>query len=502
MINFLKKYYSEIILVLVLVVGFCYRIYGLKANSSFWVDEASTARFGRSVLETGLPKIKLTGFSENAYYTTVYLTAASFKLLGTSEFTARIPEVVFGTLVILAVFLLGKEIFNKYVGLGASFLTAFSYIQIAWSRQARGYVILEFFFLLTLLFLWKFSVKKNLSLFLFLLIFLVLSFLTHYLGLILVPIALIYLFIYNPRLFLSKISLLTLISVLFLVFILLGREYVFNFLLETKLIDLIRQNFISYYHSLFWRQYPIFIFLSLISFLTWFLYKKLKIAGLFLITTGLYLFVISFLLRVPFEKYALVIFPIIFIISSSSLFDIAGYLTQKKTLQIFIFAILIGFILINGNKFSLKPKSFYTLNLDMREIPENDYQGFYNLVRAKMASVDEKKVAIVDISSDFASWYLGEGKQMFIPRNDYKESVKINSNTGAVIIHNFKDFMEVYQNYPYGFVVLVEHNFRFYPDGLVKFTRENLRLEKKNDFAWFSPDWNRWPVELYSWGFN
>jgi hypothetical protein len=37
---------------------------------------------------------------------------------------------------------------------------------------------------------------------------------------------------------------------------------------------------------------------------------------------------------------------------------------------------------------------------------------------------------------------------------------------------------------------------------VVDFVRENLVLEKREERAAFSPDWNYWPVELYSWGFE
>jgi len=500
--SFFKKNYIGIILILVIILGFVYRINGLKANYSFWVDEASTARFGRSVLETGLPKIELTGFSERAYYTTAYLTGLAFKIFGANEFAARLPEVIFGTLVILAVYWLGKEIFNKYIGLGVSLFTAFSYIQIAWSRQARGYVILEFFFLLTLLFLWRFSKKGDIKSLVFLLVFLILSSLTHYLGLILVPIILIFLVIYNRRLFLSKIFPLLLIATFLIVFMFLGWRHLLNFLLGIKLANLIKGNFVAYYHSLFWRQYSLLTFLCFLGLISlWFKREKEKF-WLFLLSLVVYFLVVSLFLHVPFEKYVLPIFPTFFLVAVYGLWQIAGLFFKDKKKTTLIFFLLVAFILFNGNKFSLKPRTFYTLNYDMREIPEHDYKGLYDLVKAKMAPIEKEKVAIVDISSDLPAWYLGEGSLVFSPRNDVAADVKINENTGAIFIHNLEEFKDVYQNHPYGFVVLVEHNFRFYPEGLVKFVRENLRLEKKEEFAWFSPDWNQWPIELYSWGFD
>ncbi|MBM3209527.1 hypothetical protein FJZ40_04530, partial [Candidatus Shapirobacteria bacterium] len=193
MMKLVKGHWLQAVLVFLLAIGFFYRINGLDKNYSFWTDEASTARFARGILETGVPQIKSTGFREDSYFVTHYLTAASFFVFGEDEFAARIPEVVFGTLLILAVFYFGKVIFNnQYLGLGAALLTTFSYAQITWSRQARGYVILEVFFLLSLFFLYQIGqANKKRDYFAFFLLTL-LSIWTHSLGLILIPIGIVY----------------------------------------------------------------------------------------------------------------------------------------------------------------------------------------------------------------------------------------------------------------------------------------------------------------------
>jgi len=206
-------------------------------------------------------------------------------------------------------------------------------------------------------------------------------------------------------------------------------------------------------------------------------------------------------LHVPFEKYVLPIFPMFFLIAVYGLWQISGLFFKDKKRMTLIFFLLVAFILFNGNKFSLKPRTFYSLNYDMREIPEIDHQGIYQIVSEKSQDKDQKDIAIVDIDADVPAWYLGEGTADFIPRNDVREE-KYNKDTGGVYLKSINDFEEIYEKYPFGFLVLVEHNFRFYPEGLVDFARKNLSLEKREEFAPFSPDWNRWPVELYSWGFE
>lgn len=499
MISFIKKYYIEIAVALVFIAGLYFRIYGLKNNYSFWVDEASTARFGRAILESNYPKIQTTGYSEEAYYTTHYLTGYFFKLFGVSEYTARLPEVIIGSLVILATFLLGKELFGKQVGFASCLFVAFSYIQITWSRQARGYVILELFFIMALFFLYRFVKYVKTKDLLFLLLFLILSYLTHPLGLILVPIVFV-LFLENRK----SISILFKVnkSVLFIfifvsasmVFLLRGFIFSHLFFALEQLFD--DNKFISYYHSLFWRQYPVFIFLMFLGFLILMFNGKRKEFNFFLIALLCYFLMVCFFNSVPFEKYIFPVFPLIFIISSFSLKQISSNLFKSG--KSVLFFVLVGFIVINGNKFTLKPKTFYSMNIDMKEIPEIDYKGIYMLVKEKTLLINKKDFAVVEIDADAPAWYLGEGIAGYIPTND--KSTLFDPNRGYKIIGSLEEFKKVKEEYRYGFINLIEHNFRFYPEGLVEYARLNLKLERKDQYAPFSPDWNHWPVELYSWG--
>ena len=419
-----------------------------------------------------------------------------------SEFAARLPEVIFGSLVVLATYFLGKELFGKQIGFASCLFIAFSYIQIAWSRQARGYVILDFFFLLILRFLYRFTKYIKIKDFILFILFLALSIFTHPLGFVLFPISFIFLAQEKNQslFFLSKMR--KLIFFLFLpIFFLLvfpkGESMVLYFL------DLFRQllrgeNFVSYYHSLFWRQYPIFVFLSFVGFLVLIFNKKKKEFFFLLISLFCYVFMVCFLGEVPFEKYVFPVFPLVFIISSFSLKQISSVLFKSR--KNILFFVLVGFILVNGNKFSLKPKAFYSLNFDMREIPEIDYKGIYQVVKEKTTNINKQDLAIIEIDADAPAWYLGEGINGFIPRKDSLSAIDVGRGYNRFV--SLDEFKKIQKEHRYGFVNLIEHNFRFYPEGLVEYVRSNLKLEKKQQYAPFSPDWNYWPVELYSWGFS
>lgn len=494
-------------LIILLAVGFFYRIYGLWLNYSFWTDEAATARYGRGVLETGFAKIKETNFTSDAYFVTHYLTGFSFAVFGQNEFAARLPEVVFGTILIGVIYLLGSKLFGPAVGLGGAFLTTFSYIQIAWSRQARGYSIFEVFFILTLFWLYKLlEDKKIFSLFAFL-VFLTLTVLTHTLGLVLVPIIILFWLICAKSLkalFSSKIFWISVLAVIFLLLFLPVTKKIGEYLLSYKLSRFWQgENFLSYYHSLFWRGYPLLVFLAFLGLaVTWFKEKNRQVKVLFFLTIFLvYLIFVSFFVHVPFEKYTLALFPLLFLCSSVGLYKISGLFFEKKSYRQAVYLLLLVFILFNGNKFTFKPKRFYSLNFDMREIPEVDYKGIYQMIAQKIKEFDRTSVAIVDIDEDVPAWYLGEGRNYFNPRNDMAGEEK-SLSVWATYIHSQDEFKKIQSRFKYGFLVLLEHNFRFYPEGLVDYARSNLKLERKEEYPWFSPDWNRWPVEVYSWGFN
>ena len=496
----LKNKIDDLILLFAIFFGFIFRLYGLSKNYSFWVDEASTARFGRAVLEAGIPKIN--GYLLDAYYVTHYLTGVSFHFFGQNEFAARLPEVIFGTLLIYAIYFLGKNIFNSQVGTAAGLLTAFSYLQIAWSRQARGYVILECFFVFYLAFFYLAQKHKSRVSYKFMAaIFLLLAIFTHTLGLTLIIISAVFLLLKNglKKINFKLIFFFVLLFSSILLFFPIGKS-LYRYLIRECLPNLLTgRNFISYYHSLFWRNYPLLILMSAICFILLWQKKEKNILIFFSSVFIVYLFTVVFLLFVPFEKYVLVLFPMFLLISSYALYELTKSLFGEKRSK-YLFYLLIFFILINGNKFTLKPKLFYSLNFDMREIPEIDYKKYYQLVAGRAKTVGFEKMAVVDIDEDAPAWYLGENKNFFNPRNDVSGKIKSNS-VGAVFIHNLDEFENVYRDYRYGFVFLIEHNFRFYPQGLVEFVRKNMYLEGKDSFASFSPDWNYWPVELYSWGF-
>ncbi len=141
-----------IILFALLLGGGFLRIYRLAA-APYWMDEGYTINAVSALADHGAPVLD----SGKTYSCTLYCapTAWITSVFGKSAFSYRILAALVGTLFILVAFAAGTTFANRNVGIIAAFFAAFSYYQIAWSRQARWYSLFEIFFWLALICFWK-----------------------------------------------------------------------------------------------------------------------------------------------------------------------------------------------------------------------------------------------------------------------------------------------------------------------------------------------------------
>lgn len=113
-------------------------------EQSLWIDEGFTLNAVRSIGERGVPLLDSGRFYGNGVANT-YLVALSEKIFGSDPFnpwSARLPAALFGTALVIAVYILAKELTgDEILSLSAAFVIAFSTWEIAWSRQARGYAL-------------------------------------------------------------------------------------------------------------------------------------------------------------------------------------------------------------------------------------------------------------------------------------------------------------------------------------------------------------------------
>ena len=75
-----------------------------------------------------------------------------FQLVGYSEFTARLLSAIVGIIAIPAMYVLGKELYNRRVGLIAAAFTTFNFYNIFYSQEARGYIFAFLFTCISFIF--------------------------------------------------------------------------------------------------------------------------------------------------------------------------------------------------------------------------------------------------------------------------------------------------------------------------------------------------------------
>jgi hypothetical protein len=129
-------------LCLIMIIGGFLRFFHLDFQSP-WLDEIHT-------LNESNPNFSFKEVYESLlisephpplYFFVVYVF---FKIFGYSIFIARLFSALIGFLSLYSIYLLGKELFSKKVGIYATLLLSVNYFHIYYSQEARMYVLLFF----------------------------------------------------------------------------------------------------------------------------------------------------------------------------------------------------------------------------------------------------------------------------------------------------------------------------------------------------------------------
>ncbi len=135
----LPKYYGILILT---VVGFILRLVHIH-EYSFWMDEGYTIVISTEFSFSEMIWVVLTADNHPPLY--YIFMKLWFLIFPVNEISARNPSLIFGSLCIPGIFMLGKEISNEKTGYIAAFFLTFSAFHIRYSQEARMYSILTFF---------------------------------------------------------------------------------------------------------------------------------------------------------------------------------------------------------------------------------------------------------------------------------------------------------------------------------------------------------------------
>ncbi len=357
---------EDIFLIIILILAFILRIKFFNINTGIWWDEAEYL-----VMAKDLAFHPIWADWNPVRPMLLSLIWAFFFKLGFGETTIRFfTEFIPSFALILVIYLLGTEIYNKKVGLISSFIYSFFWLSIfLTSRLLTGQVSL-LFALLAIFFFWKGYIKKQKNLFIYLSgIFMMIAILFRFpTGIIILPLILFLLirdrlnFLKNKQIWLTVLATTLFIAVPYMIWNLVKFKTIFpafKFYITNEATSAIQQFSSPAYYIL---QYPL-------VYLNWLL-LIFFIIGLFIILFNLSLgfdvilkqknkkynrdLFIFFWVLIPLlffifiykysePRYLLMVVPAILFITSKGLLRFYSYIKKynKIIASVLIFAILI-----------------------------------------------------------------------------------------------------------------------------------------------------------------
>lgn len=389
---FWKKYLAYLATFLVLAAGLFLRTYQLN-EQSYWMDEGYTINAVISQLQNGTDRFASILDSGERYFCPVYCfpTAVISQIFGPQPFSYRILSAVFGMIFIGVIYLFTKNFFgDKRAALLAAFLTTFSYWQIAWSRQARWYTVLEVFFWASLLFFHFFlnasTTKKKTCFFGLTIMSAILAIATQVISYIL-PALLLSWYIYDKRPSKKQLVLAALVALVFIVVAEFGfsLHYLVPILRNIQL-----KNNLSYYIEFYVRNYWPLLILCIYGVVqtTPELRKKILITC---IPFTIYLIAIATLTDIVQYRYLFHLTPIFYMISGVITIDILAKIPNYLIkLALAIAGVVLFFALGLG---IITPKNFYTLESDDPAVltrsyyaytPQSDFTRAYKMIKQRI----------------------------------------------------------------------------------------------------------------------
>jgi uncharacterized membrane protein len=107
-----------------------------------WVDEAISVHQAHMTLSGLLQNLRATDNHPPLYFLVLWGTV---RLIGSGELAVHLPSIIAGTLLIPAVYITGRELFDRRTGVLAAVFTGIAPLLIWYSQEARPYAILMLF---------------------------------------------------------------------------------------------------------------------------------------------------------------------------------------------------------------------------------------------------------------------------------------------------------------------------------------------------------------------
>ena len=149
------RYKQAALFILILTVSAGLRLYHLGFES-IWLDEGYTIRFASYDLKR---IFFLQDTSPPLYYILMHYW---IRLFGESEFSIRLPSLLFGILAIIMIYRLGSAIFDREAALIGSLLLGLSVFHLAHSQDARSYSLAVLMSLASMYYFLRVLVRQDL----------------------------------------------------------------------------------------------------------------------------------------------------------------------------------------------------------------------------------------------------------------------------------------------------------------------------------------------------
>jgi len=463
------------------------RFYNLS-DQSYWMDEGYTVNAVISGMNNGFVNGSSVLDSGEKYFCPLYCypTAKIIQFFDNQNpFYFRFLACFFGIIFIFITYFFTKNVFkNEKVAILSTFFVTFSYWQIAWSRQARWYTMLEVFFVLSLFSFYIFLKNENKKIkvinFLLSIIFSILAIITHRLAYLL-PIILILWYFIETKFSFKKI---------FFIFLSFSGVILFTeFILNLNFISNASKNIIfhynlPYYLNFYLRNYWIFIILIIYGYFN--ADKNLKNKIILLLSPFLiYLFFLSFFTKIVHYRYLFHTTWFFYILASAVFVDILKDIKNNKQKLVFLSSFI--FLFFISKQGIIFPQDFYLLEADNPKYLNRSYYAYtpqpdFNSAYVKIKENIKKDEIVISSHPHFNKIFLETAgywiKYDYLGIEDFNKKIKEDKEyyVGAMVVNDLEELKKLIDN-KHGYII-----FDLYAiDGridktIVQYIQENLDL--------------------------
>lgn len=467
------------------------------------MDEGYTVNAITSIIEKGKSLLD----SGQTYNCQTYCYPSSWisSIFGENAFSFRFLAALAGLAFIIAVYFIIKKWLGTKTAAVASFFMAFSYWQIAWSREARWYTLLELFFWLAIFFFWQLlKIKNNFKLSALYCaltgVFTSLAILTHAEAYLLLPIFTIvgtYTIWHRSNQktnykVASIVCTVLAITVLALSLDKLGLNF-----LKPLFASFHFHYSLPYYLSFYLRNYWLFIVPTVWLFFNLKNNPNSSIYYFLLFVFTAYLLSFGLLSDLVHYRYLFLVTPVLYILGTSGIINLLEKVKHKLWRVVFFCVILIIFF-ISGHGVAW-PKNFYTLESDNPSsvknrpyyayTPQPNFNEAYNYVKEQKTSEEIiisshpvfNKIFLKEPGYWLSYPYLGIGD-----KNSYTTTDSREYYVGAKIIKNQTELEKVTSD-NHGYVVFDYYSMQDrIPKDETDYIRQNFKLvfhDKTNKYS-------------------